>query len=86
MYIASVIIMSTLSLPWYIIVSTDEALATESWRNKNTTINRVNAMKSLPQANGSRPSTELLVISLVTWLKEIQVHNLLSKILKTEKL
>jgi hypothetical protein len=40
---------ANLNLPVVHLVSTDEALATESWRNNHPTNNRGNAVKRLPR-------------------------------------
>jgi hypothetical protein len=45
----SLLDMRCYNLPVVHLVSTDEALATESWRNNHPTINRGNAVKSLPR-------------------------------------
>jgi hypothetical protein len=46
---ASPILIPTSTFPWYILFFTDEALATESWRNNHSTIITGNAVKSLPR-------------------------------------
>jgi hypothetical protein len=47
-------------------VSTDEVLATESWRNNHSTLTEEMLFKACPEAKGGNPATGLLIGMLVT--------------------